>query len=729
VPLAFVGGMLIGFISSMVFGYLDDIWSGAASIPGAKESAPYWVLLIVLVIFGVRRGRLAGSVTAEVPPPDYLRDLPAWRRRLPWTIATLLVPLFVFGWPPLGGQFLGTVNSIWFNLLLQGLALGLIFLSFVVVTGQGGMVSLAQTTFAAMGAVTAGYLIVGQGWPFLPAALGGAAAAMAVGVVVALPSLRLGGVALALATLALAFIGDRVLFQVDEFANVNAGGWPLNRPSIGPFHFVDDRSFIMLLLGLVLLTVWFVTNLKRSASGRALVAVRTADRAAGTSGVSRPKPWLGLFGVSAFIAGLGGALYATIGGSTNNPAVFNPLVGLFWVAVAVTFGVRRPGGVVIAGLVAQFSPLIITTVIPNYVPWLKIAPSIPTILFGLGAIQLAKNPDGIVSLVGQQRWERRHKRLMQEAARQAEPVAVLDEAGAEAEAEAARLAALRAAEESAIAAEVDRHAAELVELGVVSAVSEGAATATTTPAEAALVLQGVHSGYGEVEVLHGVNLVVPKGGIMGLFGANGAGKSTLCNTVGGLVTSSEGSILVEGRDVRSMPAHLRARNGVVVVPESRGIFPSLSVEENLAVWLADSAERDQAFDAFPLLKQRRRLAAGNLSGGEQQMLTLAAVLVRPPTLLIADEPTLGLAPLVIDQLMRVFEDLRDRGVTLLLVEEKVRDILDIADTVSFIELGHVIWSGPRSEVDDARLAAAYLGQGNGAAGDAGAPAHRDPTTA
>src|SRR5439155_23023613 len=174
------------------------------------------------------------------------------------------------------------------------------------------------------------------------------------------------------------------------------------------------------------------------------------------------------------------------------------------------------------------------------------------------------NPDGIISLVGQQNWEKRRKRLLKRAAKAEQPAAALEEVGGEAEAEEARLAALRAAEESAIAAEVDRHAAELVQLGVVSAGSEGAATATTTPAEAALVLQGVHSGYGEVEVLHGVNLVVPKGGIMGLFGANGAGKSTLCNTVGGLVTSSEGSILVEGRDVRSMPAHLRARNGVVV---------------------------------------------------------------------------------------------------------------------------------------------------------------------
>jgi ABC-type branched-subunit amino acid transport system ATPase component len=421
-------------------------------------------------------------------------------------------------------------------------------------------------------------------------------------------------------------------------------------------------------------------------------------------------------------------LYATIGGSTNNPAVFNPLVGLFWVAVAVTFGVRRPGGVVLAGVVSQFAPQIINHVIPNYVPWLNTTSTqIPTILFGLGAIQLAKNPDGIVSLVGQQRWQKRRKRLLKEAAKVPEPVAVLEEAGAQAEAEEARLAALRSAEDSAIAAEVDRHASELVERGVVSTASDGG-TAAAVRADAALVLEGVRAGYGEVEVLHGVNLVLPGGGITGLFGANGAGKSTLCNTIGGLVDSTEGTITVEGREIRSMPAHLRARMGVVVVPESRGIFSSLSVEENLSVWLPNAGEREEALAAFPLLRERRRLPAGNLSGGEQQMLTLAAVLVRPPKLLVADEPTLGLAPLVIEQLMRVFEDLRDRGVTLLLVEEKVRDVLDIADTVAFIELGHVIWSGPRSELDNARLAAAYLGQAQLSNVDTATTAERDPTT-
>jgi ABC-type branched-subunit amino acid transport system ATPase component len=135
----------------------------------------------------------------------------------------------------------------------------------------------------------------------------------------------------------------------------------------------------------------------------------------------------------------------------------------------------------------------------------------------------------------------------------------------------------------------------------------------------------------------------------------------------------------------------------------------LTVDDNLALWLPDAAARAAAYDRFPLLAARRKLPAGSLSGGEQQMLTLAPVLARPPALLVADEPTLGLAPLVVEALMEVFTELARSGVTLLLVEEKARDVLGVADTVAFLELGLVVWSGPRDAVDDERLAAAYLG--------------------
>jgi ABC-type branched-subunit amino acid transport system ATPase component len=147
----------------------------------------------------------------------------------------------------------------------------------------------------------------------------------------------------------------------------------------------------------------------------------------------------------------------------------------------------------------------------------------------------------------------------------------------------------------------------------------------------------------------------------------------------------------------------------VLAPESRGVFAGLSVRENLQMWLADAADRDAAYERFPILGERRNLPAGSLSGGEQQMLTLAPLLVRPPDVLVADEPSLGLAPLIVEQILQIFVELRDRGVALVLVEEKARGVLDIADSVSFISLGHMLWSGSRGEVDEELLAQAYLG--------------------
>jgi ABC-type branched-subunit amino acid transport system ATPase component len=147
----------------------------------------------------------------------------------------------------------------------------------------------------------------------------------------------------------------------------------------------------------------------------------------------------------------------------------------------------------------------------------------------------------------------------------------------------------------------------------------------------------------------------------------------------------------------------------VLAPEARGIFPGLTVRENLQMWLPTAARREEVFDRFAILGQRQGQPAGNLSGGEQQILTLAPLLVEPPDVLVADEPSLGLAPLIVEQIMSLFVELRRAGCALLLVEEKARDVLAIADTVAFLSLGRVTWVGPRAEVDEHRVAEAYLG--------------------
>jgi ABC-type branched-subunit amino acid transport system ATPase component len=258
-------------------------------------------------------------------------------------------------------------------------------------------------------------------------------------------------------------------------------------------------------------------------------------------------------------------------------------------------------------------------------------------------------------------------------------------------------------DDTAALAEAERHERDLVASGALRSSSE-----QVDFSGAALAVRSLHAGYGEVEVLHGVDLVVRGGEITALLGANGSGKSTLCSTISGLVEVRQGSIELNDRDISRMAAHQRARNGVLVAPEARGIFPGLTVEENLILRLTPK-QRQDVYERFPVLGERRKLPAGSLSGGEQQMLTLGAVLANPPDVLIADEPTLGLAPLIILQLLEVFKQLRDAGTGVLLVEEKVRDVLKIADRVAFLELGHVVWSGPRSDIDDEQMIAAYLG--------------------
>jgi ABC-type branched-subunit amino acid transport system ATPase component len=224
-----------------------------------------------------------------------------------------------------------------------------------------------------------------------------------------------------------------------------------------------------------------------------------------------------------------------------------------------------------------------------------------------------------------------------------------------------------------------------------------------------LVVDGLEAGYGPVRVVHGMDLTLASGTISAILGPNGAGKSTTCKTLAGFLAATAGSIMLDGIDVTAKPCWWRARNGIFLVPEGRGIFPGLSVDDNLKVLLPKSSEREQVYDRFPLLGERRRQHAGSLSGGEQQMLSLAPALVHHAEVLVVDEPTLGLAPRVADDVLGVFGELRDAGATVLLVGESPRGIVDIADHIALLHVGRVTWSGPASELEQATLEESYFG--------------------
>ncbi len=230
-----------------------------------------------------------------------------------------------------------------------------------------------------------------------------------------------------------------------------------------------------------------------------------------------------------------------------------------------------------------------------------------------------------------------------------------------------------------------------------------------------LRLERVSSGYGRFPVLHEVSLEVRAGEIVALIGANGAGKSTLLNTIMGLVRVSAGSITFEDREIRNLGTAHIVRAGIVQVPERRQLFGTMTVEENLRMGAyaqrAGVAERlAEQFRRFPLLAQRRRQPAQTLSGGEQQMLALARASMSQPRLLLLDEPTLGLAPLLVEVVMKEIRRLRDAGRTVLVVEQNARAALGIADRGYVLENGRIAVAGEAARLLGERsVQEAYLG--------------------
>lgn len=467
-PLAFAGAIGIGLLQGIVEKLIPDLFSTDTSVlatvlkTGFKPSIPFIVMLAVLLAYqGLRREQFevdlrTGPAEEEIAP---VTRITGWRA----AIGPAALAIALFSVPLWNSDFwVGTVLS-------QAMALGVLFLTFTVVTGEGGMLSLTQTALAGIGAFTAAKLATDAGWPVWAALLVGAAVAVPVGLIVAGLSLRLGGLYLALATLAFSQLLRFLVFARSDFDNFNSGV-TIDRPEMFGIDFSSSTgrdNFFFLLVIVFLIVALVVVNLRRSTTGMVLAAMRSSETAAATIGISVVRSKLIVFGLSAFIAGLGGGLYAV---SIERATVgsFDVLIGIVWLAIVVTWGIRSVVGALMAAIlyVALQAPtnklslifvmivvfvmmgmtarlfgsgairsakgigLAVALYVVGITLILVILPInireeidlgtawdyIPTILFGLGAVFLAKQPRGVLFDV----MNRIRLRQLQREARQAE---------------------------------------------------------------------------------------------------------------------------------------------------------------------------------------------------------------------------------------------------------------------------------------------------------------------
>ncbi|WP_030144860.1 ABC transporter ATP-binding protein [Spirillospora albida] len=232
-----------------------------------------------------------------------------------------------------------------------------------------------------------------------------------------------------------------------------------------------------------------------------------------------------------------------------------------------------------------------------------------------------------------------------------------------------------------------------------------------------LEVKDIHVHYGKIAALHGVSLEVDEGEIVTLIGANGAGKTTTLKTISGLRPLSRGKIMFDGADISRVAGHKRVLSGIGQAPEGRGIFPGMTVTENLMMGCyarKGDVSRDlaQVFELFPRLAERKDQAGGTMSGGEQQMLAIGRALMTNPRVLLLDEPSMGLAPKLIQQIFSIIQEINRRGTTVLLVEQNAQQALQVAHRAYVIETGEIVKSAEASALlDDPEVRAAYLGGG------------------
>ncbi|MBV9284500.1 MAG: ATP-binding cassette domain-containing protein [Acidimicrobiia bacterium] len=543
----------------------------------------------------------------------------------------------------------------------RGLISALILLSLVLLTGYGGQISLAQWTFVGFGAFAMGKVAGGDSVLGVLAAVGFAGV---IGALSALPALRLRGLYLALATFAFGVAMTPVFFDNN---NIFGQGGALK---VGRVLVHGNSAFVVLIAVVFAAAAVGVLAVRRSSFGRRLVAMSDSQVACATLGMSLTWTKLIVFAASAALAGLAGALYGGLQGSVGslNFQILNSLAIFLLLAV---WGVDS----VLAALLGGLSYALLFVLSAHFH-----VRGLSFMLTGLAALGLARNPDGAIALTSDNFerikgwWRARGERRPAEAAPDLGFVPLVVNAGAGA--------------------------------------ANGAGNGHHGPTPA-LELIDLHTGYGRIEVVHGVDLVVPQATVFALLGPNGAGKSTLIRTASGGHAAWSGCVHISGVHVNGAAPEAMARLGVCTVPEGRSIFANLTVAENLRMMtyragVTDDEVEERAYSAFPRLAERRHQLAGTLSGGEQQMLAMARAVATNPKLLLLDEISLGLAPRIVAGLYEHVAQLKEQGMAILLVEQFVQTALSVADFAAVMTQGRIYRMGETGDITDA-VSAAYMG--------------------
>ncbi|MEE7449659.1 ABC transporter [Methylobacterium radiotolerans] len=590
-----------------------------------------------------------------------------------------------------------------------------------VLLGLTGLISFGHAGFYAIGAYASAILTLHgvSFWLALPAA---ALIAALVGGLVAVPAMRVKGPYLAMLTIAFGFIVEHGLIEGGELTGGQNGLVVTDAPSLLGEPLSPAGLAVLAVLAAGASLAGF-DLLARSRLGRAMRAVRDADVAAAALGFDPVRVKTLAFAISAALTGLAGAILPPLM-LFIAPSSFPFSQSILFVLSVIVGGAGTVLGPLLGALVTVLLPealsglaeyrLLFFGVATLAVLWL-----VPSGLVGSLARLLPRGRDEAAAVEGGE------VPLPGTAAREALVLEGLGiRFGGITAADGVDLTARPAAVTSVIG---PNGAGKTTVLNMVSGFYRPSAGAIHTPArprsapwqgpaDAILSVLDLTAGYGAAPVLDGVHLDVRPGETVALLGANGAGKSTAMRALAGLLRPVAGSVVFDDRRVEALPAHRIARDGLVLVPEGRQVFPELTVVENIRLGAfgrgtpIDPAEVERLLDRFPRLRDRAASRAGLLSGGEQQMLAIARGLMAHPRILLLDEPSLGLAPAMINALYATVAELRDEGVTILIVDQMAALALTVADRGYVLEQGRVVARGTAAELSaDKGLEAAYLG--------------------